>query len=55
MFNKSSLLLLSRLAGALPHVDELGLFQPSWEKCQPTIVIVNFSFCILKMSWPLCR
>ena len=42
-------------AGAFPHVDELGLFQTSWEKCQHTILIVNLSFCIFQMTWPLSR
>ena len=33
----------------------MGLFQTSWEKCQPTIVFVNLSFCIFQMIWPLSR
>ena len=55
LLNWSSLLLFSRWAGAFQHIDELGLFQTSWEKCQPTILIVNLSFCIFQMSWPWCR
>ena len=55
LFNESYLLLFSRWAGAFPHIGELGLFQTSWEKCQPTILIVNLSFCIFQMSWPLSR
>ena len=52
-FNKSSLLLFSRWPGAFPHVGEQGLFQTSWEKCQPKLLIVNLSFCVFQMSWPL--
>ena len=50
-FDSSSLLLLSRTAGAFP--DELGLFHASWVKCQHIPSTDNLYFSIFLKSWPL--